>query len=170
MPEIISIVGKSGSGKTTLLEKLIPALKRRGLRIGTIKHAAHGIDADRKGKDSWRHRQAGADTVVVAGPETVVMVKTAGGGGIDALAVYFQDVDLVLTEGFKREDRPKIEIFRTAAHSEPLCLGDRRLIAFVSDAQVDPGVPLFGLEAVEALADFIVETCLPAAGAATANV
>ena len=76
MPVILSIVGKSGSGKTTLIEKLLPELKHRGMRIGTIKHSAHEMDMDKPGKDSWRHRQAGADTVMVVSPQTIAMVKS----------------------------------------------------------------------------------------------
>jgi molybdopterin-guanine dinucleotide biosynthesis protein B len=155
MCPIISIVGKSGSGKTTLIEKLIPELKRRGHRIGTIKHAAHGIQVDREGKDSWRHRQAGADTVVVATADTIAMVKNAQGADLDSLTRYFDDVDLVITEGFKRERRPKIEIFRSGVHDTPLCVDDPHLIAFVTDSTVAPGVPVLGLDDIEKLADLL---------------
>ena len=155
MPAILSIVGKSGSGKTTLIEKLLPELKNRGYRVGTIKHAAHEVDMDRKGKDSWRHRKAGADTVLVVSPRTVAMVKNALNQSQLDLDKYFDDVDLVLTEGFKSGDKPKIEIFRTAAHRELLCQDDPHLVAVVTDAAIQPVVPLFGLDDVIALADFI---------------
>jgi len=75
MPQIIAIVGKSGSGKTTYIEKLLPALKRKGLKIGTIKHAFHGFNFDTEGKDSWRHREAGADTVLVASDDKIAIMK-----------------------------------------------------------------------------------------------
>ena len=155
MPVILSIVGKSGSGKTTLIEKLLPELKSRGYRIGTIKHAAHEVDMDRKGKDSWRHRKAGADTVLVVSPNTVALVKNAADQNQENVDKYFDDVDLVLTEGFKSGDKPKIEIFRPEAHSELLCRGDAQLIAVVTDAVIDPGVPVYGLDDVNGLADFI---------------
>ncbi len=77
MVPIVSIVGTSGSGKTTLLEKLIPELKRRGYRIGTIKHAQHGFSLGAKGKDSRRHREAGADTVIVSAPGAMMLLNVA---------------------------------------------------------------------------------------------
>lgn len=155
MPPIISVVGKSGSGKTTLIEKLIPVLKKRGYRIGIIKHAFHDLELDKKGKDSWRHKAAGADTVMVAGPRSFIMVKDAPDETLDSLKTYFADMDLVITEGFKREDKPQIEVFRTAAHKAPLSAGNHNLIGLVTDSSVDLKVPRFGLEDVEAIADLI---------------
>jgi molybdopterin-guanine dinucleotide biosynthesis protein B len=154
---MVSIVGKSGSGKTTLIEKLVPELKRRGLRIGTIKHSAHHIDIDKPGKDSWRHKQAGAETVIVVAPETVAMIKSIPAPRLEELEKYVDDLDLVLTEGFKSGSMPKIEVFRQSAHPEPLCRGDNRLIAVMTDASVDLGVPTFGLNDVSQLADLIEE-------------
>ena len=112
LPSVISIVGKSESGKTTLIEKLIPELKRRGYRIGIVKHAHHGFDMDRKGKDSYRHRQAGADTVMIASPGQIAMIKDVPGERLDDLIPFFNDMDLLITEGFKRDRAPKIEVFR----------------------------------------------------------
>lgn len=155
MPAIISIVGKSGSGKTTLIEKLIPVLKRRGYRIGTIKHAVHGIAVDKEGKDSWRHKAAGADTVVLASPEAISMVKDFKATVLDDFEKYFDDVDLVITEGFKTGDKPKIEIYRSSVHKKPLCLDDKDLIAFVTDTTFRSRVPSVGLEDIEKLADLI---------------
>lgn len=155
MPPIISIVGTSHSGKTTLLEKLIPELKRRGYRIGTIKHASHVVEMDKKGKDSWRHKAAGADTVIVAGSGRIAMVKENGCDSLDSLALYFQDMDLVITEGYKREPRPKIEIFRKATGKPPIFPGHPDLAAFVTDAEIDLDVPVFGLDDILALADLI---------------
>ncbi|MGD8970641.1 MAG: molybdopterin-guanine dinucleotide biosynthesis protein B [Desulfobacterales bacterium] len=157
MPVVLSIVGKSGSGKTTLIEKLVPELKRRGLRIGTIKHSAHNIEMDKPGKDSWRHKQAGADTVMVVAPQTIAMVKSVASAKLDGLEKYFDDLDLVLTEGFKSGPMPKIEVFRRAAHAEPLCRGDDQLIALVTDTGIDLGVPAFGLNDVVQLSDLIEE-------------
>ncbi len=155
MPVILSIVGKSGSGKTTLIEKLLPELKSRGYRIGTIKHAAHEVDMDRKGKDSWRHRKAGADTVLVVSPKTVALVKNATDQNQEDVDKYFDDVDLVLTEGFKSGNKPKIEVFRPAAHRELLCREDEQLVAIVTDTAIETAVPVFGLDDVGGLADFI---------------
>ncbi|MFZ0726250.1 MAG: molybdopterin-guanine dinucleotide biosynthesis protein B [Desulfobacterales bacterium] len=159
MPVILSIVGKSGSGKTTLIEKLIAELKRRGLRIGTVKHSAHTIEMDKPGKDSWRHKQAGADTVMVVAPQTVAMIKSMPAPRLEDLEKYFEDVDLVLTEGFKSGAMPKIEVFRQAVHARPLCTGDSRLMALVTDAAIDPGVPTFGLNDIARIADLIAVRC-----------
>ena len=155
MPPIISIVGKSKSGKTTLLEKLIPELKRRGYRIGTIKHAHHGFTLDSKGKDSARHRAAGADAVIVSAPETMAMIKNHADESLSNLATYLQDMDLVIAEGFKSDDQPKIEVCRADNHKSPIHPIVNQLIAFVSDTNIDMGVPKFGLEDIEHLADWI---------------
>jgi molybdopterin-guanine dinucleotide biosynthesis adapter protein len=155
MPPMISIVGKTQSGKTTLIEKLIPELKKRGYKIGTVKHAYHAFDMDKEGKDSWRHKAAGADTVIVASPGKIAMVKDENTEDLDAVEKYFDDMDLVIIEGFKRKNRPKIEIFRTVRNNEPLCRDNPDLIALVTDSDVDLNVPTFGLEDIEALADLI---------------
>ena len=156
MTQVVSIVGNSSSGKTTLIEKLIAELKSRGYRIGSIKHAHHGYDVDTKGKDSWRHKNAGADTVIISSPGQIVMVKDdLESESLDTLEKYFQDVDLVIAEGFKKEARPKIEIFRVQVHSEPLFKDSDDLVAMVSDSTVKMNVPVFGLEEIQKLADFI---------------
>jgi molybdopterin-guanine dinucleotide biosynthesis protein B len=107
MLPIISVVGKSKSGKTTLIEKLIPELKKRGYRVGTVKHASHDFDMDKKGKDSWRHKAAGADTVIVASRERIVMIKDENFVQLESIEKYFDDVDLVITEGLKGSKRKK---------------------------------------------------------------
>lgn len=159
MPPILSIVGASGSGKTTLLEKLIPLLKLRGYRVGTIKHAGHAIDVDQEGKDSFRHKAAGADTVLVASPGRIAMVKDvdppAGCDSLDRLALYLEDMDLILTEGYKREARPKIEIHRTETGKRPLFVGNPDLVAMVTNAEFDPGVVCFGIDDAAGIVDFI---------------
>ena len=162
MPPIISIVGKSGSGKTTLLEKLIAELKKRGYKIGTIKHAPGKFDIDEKGKDSWRHRQAGADTVVVASIGKIAMMKNEDHATLDDLEKYFPDMDIIITEGFKKENKLKIEVFRAERHRKPLCPGDSNLIAFVTNTQQKLPVPTFGLEETQELADFIEKKYLTA--------
>jgi molybdopterin-guanine dinucleotide biosynthesis protein B len=162
MPPIISIVGNSDSGKTTLLEKLIAELAARGYCVGTVKHDIHGFDIDHQGKDSWRHKHAGAHTVVISSPAKVAVVKDAETEEtLDSLASkYFQDVDLILTEGYKKEDKPKIEVFRSRVHAAPLFEGDEHLAALVSDVSLDLGVPCFDLEDAAGLADFMEERFL----------
>ncbi len=155
MTQIISVVGKSQSGKTTFIEKLVAELKGRGYRVGTIKHAFHGFKIDWQGKDSWRHKQAGADTVMMAGPGKIALVKDETAATLDEYEKYFEDVDIVITEGFKKGNKPKIEILRAARHTEPLCTNDDKLFALVTDTDAELGVPKFGLEAAADVAALI---------------
>jgi molybdopterin-guanine dinucleotide biosynthesis protein B len=155
MPPIISIVGRSESGKTTLIEKLIPELRRRGYRIGTIKHTHHAIEIDRTGKDSTRHRSAGAQTVMLASPGQIVMIKNTDSQALDSLIRYFEDVDLLITEGYKREKTPKIEVLRKALGAELMCRHDPGLIAVATDMNLDIHVPVFRLDDAVPIADFI---------------
>jgi molybdopterin-guanine dinucleotide biosynthesis protein MobB len=155
MPVIVSFVGRSESGKTTLIEKLIPVLLRRGLRVGTIKHTHHTPELDRSGKDSARHLAAGASTVVLASSGQIQLVKTGVNGGLGGLVRYFDDVDLLITEGFKQERTPKIEVLRLAVSDRLLCLDDPMLLAVATDATIDLPVPVLRLDDPEAVADFI---------------
>ncbi len=160
MPAVICIVGRSQSGKTTLIEKLIPELNRRGYRIGTIKHSHHIFDFDKTGKDSWRHKDAGAETVIIASPGKIAMVKNDTEGTLEGLIKFFEDVDLVITEGYKGARRPKIEVVRSARHGDAILKNDRFLVAAVADVDLDLKVPVFGLEDIHPLADFIEATYL----------
>ncbi len=154
--KIITIVGKSDSGKTTLLEKLIAELTRRGYRIGTVKHAHDGFEMDKEGKDSWRHRKAGAHATLVITEDKIALVRNDDTSHIEKMQTYLLGVDIILAEGFKRQRLPKIEIFRAnSGHKEPLCMEDDTLIAFVTDSGYKPDVPVFGLEDIGQLADFI---------------
>jgi len=155
MAQIIAVVGKSRSGKTTLIEKLIPELKKRGYRVGTVKHAHHGFNIDQKGKDSYRHRSAGADVVVVAAPGEIAMVKKIKTDSLDDLEIFFDDMDLVLVEGYKRARKPKIEVFDQRSHKAPLGLDKEELVAFVSDDPVDVDVPLYRTDQIAELSDLI---------------
>jgi molybdopterin-guanine dinucleotide biosynthesis adapter protein len=160
LPPVLSIVGKSESGKTTLIEKLIPELKRSGYRIGVVKHAHHGFAMDHQGKDSYRHKRAGADTVMVASPGQIAMIKDVSGERLDDLIAFFDDMDLLITEGFKTDKAPKIEVFRMQRHRQPACLEDDLLVALVSDTPLDVAVPRFALDDVEGIAEFIIGTFL----------
>ena len=155
MAQIIAVVGKSNSGKTTLIEKLIPEIKRRGYRVGSVKHAHHGFAIDKKGKDSYRHRAAGADVVVVASPREIAMVKRIERDTLDNLEGFFDDVDLVLVEGYKRTDYPKIEVFDQRSHAAPLGLDNDQLIAFVSDDSVEVDVPYYRRDQIVEISDLI---------------
>jgi len=154
---IVSIVGYSGSGKTTLVEKMIPELIRRGLRVATIKHNRHGFEVDHEGKDSWRHRRAGAAMTVLASPGKVaVMADTEGDAGLGELGERFiRDVDVILAEGFKKNPYPKIEVWRRALGREFLSREDRALMAVAGD---DPGgltAPRFDLDDIAGIVDLI---------------
>ena len=157
MIPILSIVGKSESGKTTLIEKLVPELVRRGYRIATIKHDVHGFDIDRKGKDSWRHKQAGAHTVVISSPWKLAMIRDVDHDAElpELREQYIRDVDLILTEGFKRNNQPKIEVFREEVHQELLCRKEDNLVAIASNRRFDVGVPCFDLNDAHGLVDLI---------------
>jgi molybdopterin-guanine dinucleotide biosynthesis protein B len=164
MPPIVSIVSKKNSGKTTLLEKLIPELCRRGYRVGTVKHDHHGFDIDREGKDTWRHKQAGAATVVISSPKKIALVKDleAEMDLDEIVSRFFDDMDLVLTEGYKRGGKPQIEVFRRAAHETPLHARENpgTLVAVASDVDVDLSVPHLDVNDARAVADFIEERFL----------
>jgi len=158
MVPIISVVGKSDSGKTTLIERLVKELKGRGYRVGTVKHDYHGFEVDKEGKNSWRHGQAGADTVAISSPTKLALIKKVEGeiplkelGGL-----FFEDVDIVLTEGYKSGPMPKIEVHRAALGTELLCTKkEDRLIAVASDEGLAMDVPCFHIDDVTSLADYI---------------
>jgi molybdopterin-guanine dinucleotide biosynthesis adapter protein len=162
MIPIVSFVGKSDSGKTTFLVKLLPELVRRGIRVATVKHDVHGFDVDREGKDSWRHKQAGAHTVVISSPAKAAVIRDVDRDmSLDEVREkLIRDVDIILSEGFKKDVQAKIEIYRKEAHAEPLCTIDDHLIAMVSDDPVNSGVPRFGLDDVRGVADFLEERFL----------
>ncbi len=156
-PPIVSFVGNSGSGKTTLLERLISQLTHKGLRVGTIKHDVHGFEMDKPGKDSWRHKQAGAVTTIISSPSQVGMVMDVKcEKGPEDLLTLMSDLDLVLTEGYKTANLPKIEIFRSQITKAPLCRNDRNLIAYVSDEIIDFPVPRFSPDDIGGLTDFLI--------------
>jgi len=157
MIPIISIVGKSDSGKTTLIEKLVPELTRRGYRVATVKHDMHGFEVDHEGKDSWRHKQAGAHTVVISSPQKVALIRDVEKDlTLDEIrARWIRDVDLILSEGYKRDVQPKIEVFRKEKHKKLLCAKKDNLIAVVSNQKFRVGVPCFGLEDMRGLSNFI---------------
>lgn len=162
MVPIVSIVGKSDSGKTTLITKIVPELKRRGYKVATVKHDVHGFEIDYEGKDTYRHFHAGADAVAISSERKMALIKRLDKSySLDELVENFlQDVDLVITEGFKRSDKPKIEVFRSAAHDRPLCTDEDNLIALVSDVRLDMGVPWFDLGDVVGVANLVEDRFL----------
>jgi len=162
MIPIVSIVGKSDSGKTTLIEKLVPELNRRGYRVATVKHDVHGFEVDREGKDSWRHKKAGAHTVVISSPLKVAMIRDVDHDA-DLNEIrdrYIRDVDLILSEGFKRNNQPKIEVSRKEKHRDLLCRKEDNLLAIASDQPFAIGVPCLDLNDAAGLVALIEEKIL----------
>ena len=156
-PPIITIVGFSGAGKTSLLEKLIPELTRRGFRVGTIKHDVHGFEIDQPGKDSWRHKQAGASTTIISSSRQIgIIMDVDHDHHPDELASLLSNMDIILAEGYKQVDKPKLEVFRPGVHKEPLLKDDEHLVALISDIAVDLDVPQFSTNDIEGLTDFLI--------------
>jgi molybdopterin-guanine dinucleotide biosynthesis adapter protein len=158
MIPIVSIVGTSDAGKTTLLEKVVKELRSRGYRIATIKHDAHGFEIDHEGKDSWRHKNAGAYMTIISSPTKLAVVSdTDSDLTLSEIRDRFvRDVDIVISEGYKRESHPKIEVFRSERGREMLCTADENLVAVAGDPPNPPrGVPVFDLNDQRALCDFI---------------
>jgi molybdopterin-guanine dinucleotide biosynthesis protein MobB len=159
MIPIISIVGRSNSGKTTLIEQLIPELIKRGYQVAAIKHHGDSFEIDHKGKDSWRHKQAGAKIVVISSPQRIALIEDVSNDhSLDELATQFiRGVDLIIAEGFKRDRHPKVEVYRKNLHRQPLADELENLIAIVSDEPMHLNVPCIGFDEIPTLAD-IIET------------
>ena len=154
MIPVYSIVAYSGTGKTTFLERLIPALKRRGLRVAVFKHDAHDFEMDREGKDSYRLTAAGADMTLLASPHKAVVMENRPGDP-QRLLDQVHDVDLILTEGFKFGAWKKILLVRRAS-GKPPALDPETCFAVVSDVRLDTAAPQFSIEDAEGLADFLL--------------
>jgi molybdopterin-guanine dinucleotide biosynthesis protein B len=162
---VIGLAGWSGAGKTTLLRRLIPVLRDRGLRVSTLKHAHHTFDVDTPGKDSWEHRQAGAEEVLVASAARWALMRELRGApepGLRELLAHMAPVDLILVEGFKRDAHPKIEVHRAANGKSLLHPRDDTIVAIASDAALQ-GLPvaLHHLDDVASIADVIVARAVP---------
>ncbi len=161
MIPIVSIVANSETGKTTLLEQLVRELKRRGYRLAVIKHTAQDFELDRQGTDSWRLAQAGSDAMILSSPSKLAILKPVERdmtpGEISRL--IGQDFDLILTEGFKKSDTPKIEVHRKELGKELLC-SPEELFALVTDEKLDLALPQFSWDEIPGLADAIEERFL----------
>lgn len=160
--KVFGIAGFSGSGKTTLLEKLIPELRRRGLSVSVVKHTHHEFDLDRPGKDSYRHRAAGAGEVLLAGAYRWALLHELREQSEPELADLLQKMapcDLVLVEGFKREAIDKIEVHRPSLGRPPLFSDDPRIVAVATDGRVETRLPVLDLDDIVAVADFVLSRC-----------
>ena len=159
MHSIISIVGKSGSGKTTLLERLIAELKRRGYKIAIVKHSHHAYELDKANKDTWRLSQSGSEISAIKSADNLAIFRR--------MEHYFDpqeisnfilwDYDLILTEGFKGSNYPKIEV-HNPAHGKELITDPSLLLAVVTDEPLDIDIPQFPRDDVTAIADLIEKT------------
>jgi molybdopterin-guanine dinucleotide biosynthesis adapter protein len=152
---VVSFVGKPGAGKTTFLERLIPELKARGFRVGTVKHDRGGFEMDQPGKDTWRHARAGSDVVVISSPTKMAMIRMVDQElTLDEVVASLPPLDIVLVEGYKQANKPKIEVSRRDVGTELLCAGPD-LIAIVSDQRFAQDVPHFALDDARGVADLI---------------
>lgn len=161
MIPIISIVGRSNVGKTTFLEKMVRELKDRHYRVAVIKHDTHGFEIDHPGKDTWRMAQAGSDVVLISSPNKMAMIKkTSQELSLDQLrAQIMGGVDIILSEGYKNGDKPKIEISRAEVSNELLCSREE-LLALVTDQSFDLDVPHFALDDARGVVEFLIENVL----------
>ena len=157
--KIFGIVGWKNSGKTTLVAALVREFGARGLAVSTVKHAHHAFDLDRPGKDSYLHREAGAQEVLIASHGRWALLHELRGAAEPALAGLLQHmspVDLVLVEGFKGEAHPKLEVRRKDSSGPPLADTDPHIVAIATDGAITPqGKPVFALNDIAAIADFI---------------
>ena len=159
MPVISFTAASSNSGKTTLIEKVVKLLKARGLRVAVVKHASAGFELDRPGKDSWRFREAGADSVILVGPGKMAVIRNIGEVPLpEEIEQSAGDVDIIIYEGFKERAKNKIEVFRSGVSGDrPLCLEDRSYLALVSDKSFPVSIPRFDLDDAEGVANYLVK-------------
>jgi molybdopterin-guanine dinucleotide biosynthesis protein B len=162
---IIGLAGWSGSGKTTLITKVLPVLIERGRTVSTLKHAHHGFDLDKPGKDSFMHRVSGATEVIISSERRWAVLHELRGEtewNLPALLSKASPVDLVLVEGFKRDPFPKLEIFRRENGKPLLHSDDPHIVAVASDAPVpDARVPVIDLNDIGAVADILLKFAVP---------
>lgn len=168
---VFGLAGWHNAGKTTLLERLIGELRRRNHTVSTIKHAHHQFDVDQPGKDSYRHREAGAEEVLIASEHRWALMNELRGTPEPTLAdlvARLSAVDIVLVEGFKRTPIPKLEIYRTGQNGNvPLAINDPTIVAVATDdAQALPAIPrpeiiMLMLQDIEAIADCVLAHCQP---------
>ncbi len=165
MHRVFGFAGWSGSGKTTLVEQLIARFAAQGVRVALIKHAHHGFDIDQPGKDSFRHREAGATEVLVSSPIRWALMHELRGApelSLPEAVAKFGACDLVLVEGYKREPIPKLEVWRAAVGKPPLYPDDPHIVGLASDdplpdaAAREPALRRYGLSDIGGIAEFVL--------------
>ena len=152
---VIAIEADSGSGKTTLNEKLINALKEKGMRVAVIKHDVHNFDIDHEGKDTWRFTQAGADITIINSAEKIAYIEQRS-LELDEIISMVDSVDLILVEGYKNSNLPQIGIARNK-NGKGFTADISRFIAIVTDIDVETSMPCFGFDDIEEISKFIVD-------------
>ena len=160
IPPVVSFVARPNHGKTTVIEKLIPELKDLGFKIGVIKHHVHEFEMDQPGKDTWRHKKAGAHAVALSSPTGLGIIRDVHRDSSieDLVCRYFSDMDLVITEGYKTGTTPKIEVFRKEISPSPLDNRDATWKAFVTDSHLDSDLPQFNHDNIQGLTSFLVKS------------
>ncbi|TYB35813.1 MAG: molybdopterin-guanine dinucleotide biosynthesis protein B [Flexistipes sinusarabici] len=155
---VVSFVGSSGSGKTTFLEQIIPVFIDKGYKIGAIKHDAHKFEIDKPGKDSYRLKQAGAEVVCISSAEKLALIQSCGNEYTveELILKFFGNVDLILTEGYKKSDLPKFEIFRSANNKPPLNFTNKELIGVISDDKPEVDVQVFSFAEKDKVVSYIL--------------
>ncbi len=154
---ILCFVGRSNSGKTTLIERLIPELVQAGYRVATVKHAGHGFDLDTEGKDSWRHKRAGASTVVVLSKGSLAMFSDVPDDiKVEQIRDQYlgQKIDLIIAEGWKSDGYPKIVVVRDQLGEVPV--SPEGLLAIVSNKPLEASIPTFDPDDIKGLSELIV--------------
>ncbi|MEO0750254.1 MAG: molybdopterin-guanine dinucleotide biosynthesis protein B [Pseudomonadota bacterium] len=157
--KLYGIVGWKNAGKTGLMERLVTEITSRGLSVSTVKHAHHSFDVDHPGKDSFRHRQAGAQEVLLSSANRVALMQELRGGAeptLDALLARLSPVDLVLVEGYKRDRHPKVEAHRAETGNPLIAHDDETVKAVASDRALTLDRPVFDLDDTTSIADFIL--------------
>lgn len=155
--KIIAISGVKNSGKTTLITNLIPLLKEKGLKVATIKHDGHDFDPDVKGTDTYRHRESGAYGVGIFSKNKWMIIKEEKDIDVRNLIDQFPEADLIILEGFKHSDFPKIEIVRGEISSSPVS-NPKTVIAYISDLErFYPEIKQFKLDEIEELSNYIYD-------------
>jgi molybdopterin-guanine dinucleotide biosynthesis protein B len=161
--KVIGLAGWSGAGKTTLLTRAIPQLQKQGLHVSVIKHAHHAFDVDVPGKDSWKHREAGAVEVLVSSSQRWALMHELRGAReprLPELLAKMSQVDLVVVEGFKREPHRKIEVFRAANEKPLLFPDDPGIVGIATDTAVETTLPTAHLDDIEAVAAMMLKSAI----------
>lgn len=162
IPVFSIISSKSNVGKTTVICSIIEELKFRGYKVATIKHDVHGFDIDHPGKDSWKHAEAGADTVVISSKEKIALIeKLETEYTLDEVISKIHNVDIIITEGYKNENKPKLEVYRKGI-SNIIHSKEKDLFAIITDIPLNMEVSQFNFNEIKDLVTLIEQIFLKA--------